>query len=102
MMNQEGTDFLNILNSKSVSDCEGLLNNLRVKATLRDYQKHGIAWILSLTKFGFNCSLCDEMGLGKTLQSLAALAIITQEEKEKQEKHPISLVVCPSTLVHNW
>jgi SNF2 family DNA or RNA helicase len=75
-LNEEGMRFLKILNSKEVKDNEGVLADLKLhtkQIQLRDYQKNGISWIISLTELGFNCALCDEMGLGKTLQALSAI-----------------------------
>lgn len=37
---------------------------------LRDYQKVGIKWMLTLSKCGFSGILADEMGLGKSLQTI--------------------------------
>ena len=81
-LNGEGLDFLKVLNSKHVDDTEQIVSGLegKVKAQLRDYQKNGIAWIMSLTEFGFNCALCDDMGLGKTIQSLCAVLLVKQKE----------------------
>lgn len=43
------------------------------------------------------------MGLGKTFQALASVAIKVKEKQVGKKKHnTISLVVCPSTLIHNW
>ena len=44
------------------------------------------------------------MGLGKTLQALAAIAIKVKERKKLKgsKGKTISLVICPSTLIHNW
>ena len=42
-----------------------------VRATLREYQLDGVAWLGFLAEFRFNGILADDMGLGKTLQALA-------------------------------
>jgi superfamily II DNA or RNA helicase len=60
---------------------------------LRPYQQHGVAWLAFLRRNGFGGILADEMGLGKTAQVLALL--------QSQSAAP-SLVVCPTSLVHNW
>ncbi len=60
---------------------------------LRPYQQHGVAWLAFLRRNGFGGILADEMGLGKTVQVLALL--------QSQSAAP-SLVVCPTSLVHNW
>ena len=40
---------------------------INVKANLRDYQKQGITWMATLSKYNLNFALCDDMGLGKTI-----------------------------------
>ncbi len=68
-----------------------------LKKVLRNYQKQGFRWILTLAGYGFNGILADEMGLGKTLQMIAAFCY------EKQQGNlGRSLVVCPASLVYNW
>ena len=44
------------------------------------------------------------MGLGKTFQALASVSIKIKEKREltKQKHSMLSLVICPSTLIHNW
>jgi len=66
------------------------LGNL--EGVLRNYQKHGTAWLNFLGSNGLGGILADDMGLGKTLQALAYL---------RSQPGP-SLVVCPSSLVFNW
>lgn len=61
---------------------------------LRDYQKHGAAWMRFLAQNGFGGILADEMGLGKTLQALTFLRTLHGSGP--------SLVICPSTLLFNW
>lgn len=101
---EQGFEFLQTLSNKKSSKKDEIMKNLRAKESIREYQEHGIAWIVSLTDFGFNCALCDDMGLGKTFQALAAVAIKVRERRQQSKgKHPsISLVICPSTLIHNW
>jgi superfamily II DNA or RNA helicase len=65
-------------------------------SVLRPYQKAGVAWVHFLRRQGFGGILADEMGLGKTLQALASL-----RASRTVEARP-SLIVCPTTLVHNW
>lgn len=65
--------------------CEGLL---------RDYQKGGVRWLLTLRAFGFGGILADDMGLGKTLQVIAYWASC---------KHSLpALVITPASLIYNW
>ena len=70
-----------------------------VCATLRPYQKHGIAWLNLLTQLGMGACLADDMGLGKTLQILALLS--TFLHNSKTIKKP-SLLVIPASLLGNW
>ena len=42
-----------------------------LRATLRDYQRHGLTWLDQLTSLGLGCCLADDMGLGKTVQLIA-------------------------------
>jgi superfamily II DNA or RNA helicase len=65
-----------------------------VDATLRDYQRRGVAWLQALAELGFGSLLADDMGLGKTLQAIALLA-------GRQDGGP-HLVVCPTSVVGNW
>ncbi|MBQ8731870.1 MAG: DEAD/DEAH box helicase [Oscillospiraceae bacterium] len=64
---------------------------------LRKYQRAGFRWLKTLEHYGFGGILADDMGLGKTIQIITLLLYA----KEKGELGP-SLVVCPSSLVHNW
>lgn len=61
-------------------------------ATLRPYQREGLRWMQGLASRGMGGILADDMGLGKTLQTLSFLCSVGGR----------SLVVCPSSLVHNW
>lgn len=69
-----------------------------VRATLRPYQREGLAWLQWLRRNGFGGILADDMGLGKTLQTLAHLAI---EHPPGAPRDP-SLIVCPTSLLANW
>jgi hypothetical protein len=68
---------------------------------LRAYQMEGIAWLRFLQTVKLNGALCDSMGLGKTLQALVAMAIAHGDD-ENESGAPISLVVCPSSIVGHW
>jgi SNF2 family DNA or RNA helicase len=70
------------------------LSGVRIRATLRPYQIHGVAWLRSLPEHGGGGVLADEMGLGKTLQAICLLALSRQTEPH--------LVVCPTSLIGNW
>ncbi len=69
-----------------------------LNASLRPYQKEGVAWMQFLRHYGFGGILADDMGLGKTLQTLAHLAI---EKESKRLDRPV-LVVVPTSLLGNW
>ncbi|WP_405494140.1 SNF2-related protein [Streptomyces sp. NBC_00096] len=65
-----------------------------LKATLRDYQARGLAWLDQMTSLGLGGCLADDMGLGKTV-TLIALHL--------HRDHPEpTLVVCPASLLGNW
>ncbi|QNE22542.1 DEAD/DEAH box helicase [Kribbella qitaiheensis] len=67
-----------------------------LRATLRDYQKRGVAWMAQLADLGLGGCLADDMGLGKTIQVIAL-----HLQLSKRGRGP-TLVVCPSTLLGTW
>ena len=70
-----------------------------LQAELRPYQQDGLSWLQFLREYGLNGILADDMGLGKTIQTLSHL----QKEKQRLGNAlPPSLVVCPTSLLHNW
>jgi superfamily II DNA or RNA helicase len=95
-----------------------------LKATLRKYQEEGFQWMFHLYKNGFGGCLADDMGLGKTLQTLSLLLKLKRPKKQTieladplksngqldlfgddnndQKIQPASLIVLPTSLVHNW
>ncbi len=96
-----------------------------IQATFRPYQLEGYSWMVQLYENGFGGCLADDMGLGKTLQTLAVLKKAIAEENRrdfgpsastfKQQmtifdmlepskimKSKPSLIVVPTSLVHNW
>lgn len=68
-----------------------------IRATLRTYQLDGVGWLERLRQMHLNGILADDMGLGKTLQAITA---ITQHKGD--HPHSLSIIVCPTSLVHNW
>lgn len=68
-----------------------------LNASLREYQKQGLAWLNLLDEFNFGGCLADDMGLGKTLQVIAF--ILGQRKKVQQNTN---LVVVPTSLIFNW
>ncbi|WP_067924578.1 DEAD/DEAH box helicase [Alicyclobacillus shizuokensis] len=68
------------------------------RGVLRDYQKHGVFWLLQLRDLGIGGCLADDMGLGKTIQVLAFLLSL----KEQRQARGPHLLVCPTSLLSNW
>lgn len=94
-----------------------------LKARLRNYQEEGFRWMYGLYENGFGGCLADDMGLGKTLQTLALLLKLKRaktgvkvtnplatgdqlalfdEATETEEAQTASIIVVPTSLVHNW
>lgn len=95
-----------------------------ITATLRDYQKSGYTWMYRLYQNNFGGCLADDMGLGKTLQTLTLLKRVSEENKQKgnaetttgvtqldlfsratvssDNSSKTSLIIVPTSLVHNW
>ena len=67
-------------------------------ATLRPYQREGLAWLDFLAEAKLGGILADDMGLGKTVQVLAHLL----SEKQRGRLDRPALVVFPTSLVGNW
>jgi SNF2 family DNA or RNA helicase len=69
----------------------------KLKAKLRDYQKHGLNWLHFLDQFNFGGCLADDMGLGKTIQIISF--ILSLKEKNGKRTH---LIILPTSLIFNW
>lgn len=69
-----------------------------LRATLRDYQSDGLAWLHFLRTHRLGGILADDMGLGKTLQVIAMMEIAREEDPELAP----FLVVAPTSVVSNW
>lgn len=65
-----------------------------VEEVLRDYQKTGFKWLVSLQTYGLGGILADDMGLGKTLQAITLML--------SSESNRPSIVVAPTSLIYNW
>jgi len=68
------------------------------RATLRGYQRDGLAWLGFLADAGLGGILADDMGLGKTVQVLAHLLA----EKRRGRLDRPAMVIAPTSLVGNW
>ena len=86
--------FKKTIDSFYQSNTNDVFVNDKYQPILRNYQKEGIKWLLTLYKYGFNGILADDMGLGKTLQVIAML--------DSLAKGKPSLVICPASLIYNW
>jgi superfamily II DNA or RNA helicase len=69
-----------------------------LRASLRPYQREGVAFLQHMRASGVGCVLADDMGLGKTLQTIAHLCI----EKASGRMTSPALVIAPTSLVGNW
>ncbi len=70
-----------------------------LKVKLRPYQLKGYQWLMNLYHQNLGGCLADDMGLGKTLQTLAFLQQIHSTKKSEKKT---SLIVLPTSLMHNW
>lgn len=65
-----------------------------IHAELRPYQVEGYEWMSRLAYWGAGACLADDMGLGKTLQAITLI-------QSRASQGP-SLVLMPTSLLHNW
>ncbi|HEY3562029.1 MAG TPA: DEAD/DEAH box helicase [Kribbella sp.] len=79
---------------RSAEEPAPLVEPVGLRATLRDYQRRGVAWMAQLANLGLGGCLADDMGLGKTIQVIAL-------HLQLKGRGP-TVVVCPSTLLGNW
>jgi len=69
-----------------------------IEPILKPYQQDGVRWMLAVAEAGLGGVLADEMGLGKTVQ---AIAFCITKFQQQEKKAPI-LIVCPTSLSHQW
>ena len=65
-------------------------------ATLRPYQRRGLAWLAGMCEAEIGGCLADDMGLGKTIQ------VIALHLHRREAKAGPTLVVCPASLLGTW
>ncbi|MEU4233317.1 SNF2-related protein [Nonomuraea sp. NPDC026600] len=69
-----------------------------LKATLRDYQTRGLAWLANLTRLGFGACLADDMGTGKSITAIA----LHLHRREQAERAAPTLIICPASMLATW
>lgn len=93
-----------LIHGKPLPPCElhpTIINVLKSGGVvLRNYQLEGVSWLRFLQTVNLNGALCDSMGLGKTLQALLGVALSHLDDNPTG--NPISLVICPSSVVGHW
>jgi SNF2 family DNA or RNA helicase len=82
--------------ASTVEEPEPFVAPAGLHATLRDYQRRGVAWMAQLAELGLGGCLADDMGLGKTIQVIALHLHLSGRGRGP------TLVVCPSTLLGTW
>ena len=91
---ERNNSFKKVLDDFYNKDINNIKMNDKYENVLRNYQKDGVKWMMTLNQYGFNGILADDMGLGKTLQVIAMLDSLPKDKP--------SLVVCPASLIYNW
>ncbi|MFH8569776.1 SNF2-related protein [Streptomyces sp. NPDC017993] len=82
------------LRSRLTTEARPLPQPAGLRATLRDYQLRGMAWLDTMISIGLGGCLADDMGLGKTITVIAL-------HLHRRPTAPV-LVVCPASLLGNW
>ncbi|XP_060190147.1 switch 2 [Lycium barbarum] len=82
-----------------------------INCRLLEHQREGVKFLYRLYHNNHGGVLGDDMGLGKTIQSIAFLAAVfgkdgdipesTVSKEHLRTRGPV-LIVCPSSLIHNW
>ncbi|MET9481262.1 SNF2-related protein [Streptomyces sp. NPDC006638] len=88
------TGALAVLRDRLVAGPAAVPQPPALRATLRDYQLRGLAWLDLMTSLGLGGCLADDMGLGKTITVIAL-------HLHRARPTP-TLVVCPASLLGNW
>jgi superfamily II DNA or RNA helicase len=92
---EEKSALLRLLDVNCWSDQRDLP---QIPSHLRDYQRHGLAWLHALYRHRLGGILADDMGLGKTHQALGLLKTIQNHERTDRR----FLVICPATVIAHW
>jgi superfamily II DNA or RNA helicase len=82
--------------ARELPEPEGLV------ATLRPYQRRGLAWLADMCALGLGGCLADDMGLGKTVQLIALHLVLHRDGRATDGTAGPTLVVCPTSLLGNW
>ena len=69
---------------KTFKSIDKVLIEKSAEQTLREFQKSGLKWLLSLYNTTYNGILADDMGLGKTIQSIF---LLKKYKKASQPNH---------------
>ncbi|CAG8763208.1 19256_t:CDS:10, partial [Cetraspora pellucida] len=104
--------------NKSVAEILGIKNEVGKKVhvvvdpvlgkKLRPHQVEGVKFLYNCTtgrtvENAYGCIMADEMGLGKTLQCITLLwTLLKQSPEAGKGTIEKCIIVCPSSLVHNW
>ncbi|XP_075589834.1 ATP-dependent helicase brm [Dermatophagoides farinae] len=94
-----GDDQVNYYNiahgiRERITEQSSLLRN----GKLKEYQIHGLEWLVSLYNNNLNGILADEMGLGKTIQTIALITYLI----EKKRNNGPYLIIVPLSTMSNW
>lgn len=94
-----GDDQVNYYNiahcvRERITEQSALLKN----GKLKEYQLHGLEWLVSLYNNNLNGILADEMGLGKTIQTIALITYLI----EKKRNNGPYLIIVPLSTMSNW
>lgn len=87
-----------VYNNSILPISEGVKIPRILQCRLKDYQKRGLEWLVSLYDQGINGMLADEMGLGKTVQAISFLAHLAENENIWGP----FLIITPASTLHNW
>ena len=123
LLDEQANNFLSTERKKELEQfnqmpVEQCLPSEYLNQILRPYQKEGFYWLEHLRKLNFGGCLADDMGLGKTIQTITLLESIYSQAEKKENQSPLegqlslfgelesttppSLVVAPTSLLHNW